>query len=88
MTTAEDHDLYFHAVQDLLRRYRTAEGQQRQRLGALVKTLVDHADDLGFTVDELGAVRSACCHEHLDLAADGLVEQGLVEQGLVEQAEP
>ena len=68
----DEHNLYFHTLEDLLHRYREAsDPDDRRRLGAIIEAMLEHADELGLTGVELGNIRAGCCKEFADLAAHG-----------------
>ena len=68
----DDHNLYFHTLEDLLHRYRAETDQgHRQRLSAIITAMLEHADELGLTGVELGNIRAGCCKEFADLEAHG-----------------
>jgi hypothetical protein len=65
----DQHDLYFHTLEDLLHQFRaTADGERRASLAIVIRAMVDHADDLGLTRTEIGEIRSVCCHQFLDVS--------------------
>ena len=69
MVDRDQHDLYFHTLEDLLHQYRaTTDSERRASLGTVIRAMVDHADDLGLTRTEIGEIRSVCCHEFLDVS--------------------
>ena len=68
----DEHNLYFHTLEDLLHRYRDeTDTEHRHRLRAIIEAMLDHADELGMTGVELGSIRAGCCKEFTDLAAHG-----------------
>ena len=68
----DEHNLYFHTLEDLLHRYRDeADPGHRRRLAQIIEAMLEHADELGLTGVELGTIRAGCCKEFADLAAHG-----------------
>ena len=69
MVDRDQHDLYFHTLEDLLHQYRDAsDTERRASLGLVIQAMVDHAAELGLTHSEMGEIRAACCHEFLDVS--------------------